>query len=80
MCTVLVTLVQWSGMASPGDVSIVPVFVLVLCIYHCTVCTVLVPFVHVCVCDFFPFMLDIKFVEGFRHSFSSSTVKSNFVY
>ena len=51
-------------MASPGDISIFPVFVLVLCMYHCTVCTVLVPFVHVCVCDFFPFMLKIKFVEG----------------
>ena len=67
-------------MASPGDVSIFPVFLLVLCMYHCTVCTVLVPFVHVYVCVFFPFMLNIKFVEGFSHSFPSSTVKSNFVY
>ena len=49
MCTVLVPLVQCSGMASPDDVSIFPVFVLVLCMYHRTVCTVLVPFVHVCV-------------------------------
>ena len=47
-------------MASPGDVSIFPVFVIVLCVYHCTVCTVLVPFVQVCVCHFFPFMLDIN--------------------
>ena len=61
--------VQYSGMASPGDVSIFPVFVLVL-----------YPLYHVCVCDFFPFMLDIKFVEGFSHSFPSSAVKSNFVY
>ena len=67
-------------MTSPGDASIFPVFVLVLCMYHCTVCTVLVPFVHVCVCDFSPFMLNIKFVEGFTHSFPLSTVKSNFVY
>ena len=52
----------------------------VLCMYHCTMYTVPVPFVHVCVCDFFPFMLNIKFVEGFSHSFLSSSVKSNFVY
>ena len=67
-------------MDSPEDVSIFPVFVLVLCMYPCTVCTVLVPFVYACVCGLFPFMLDIKFVEGFSHSFPSSTVKSNFVY
>ena len=71
---------QCSGMASAGDVSILPVFVLVLYVYHCTVCTVLVPLVHVCVCVFFPFMLDIKLVEGFSHSFPSSIVKSTFVY
>ena len=65
-----------SGMANPGDVSIFPVFVLVLCMYHCTVCTVLVPFVHVCVCV----ISNIKFVEGFSHSFPSSNAKSNFVY
>ena len=43
---VLVPLVQCSGMASTGNVSILPVFVLVLCEYHCTVCTVLVPLVQ----------------------------------
>ena len=67
-------------MASPGDVSIFPVFVLVLYMCHCTVCTVLVPFLRVCVFDFFPVMLNIKFVEGFSHSFPSLTVKSSFVY
>ena len=39
----LVPLVQCFGKASKGNVSILPVLVLVLCLYHCTVCTVLVP-------------------------------------
>ena len=69
-------------MASLGDVSTFHVFVLVLCMCHCTVCTVIVPFVHecVCVCDFLLFMLNIKFIERFSHSFPLSTVKTNFVY
>ena len=33
-------------MASTGNISILTVFVLVLCVYHCTVCTVLVPLVQ----------------------------------
>ena len=39
----------------------------ILCLHH----------LYTCVCDFFPFMLDISFAEGFSHSFPSSTVKSN---
>ena len=46
VCTVLVPLVQYSGMASKGNVPILKVFVLVLWLYHCTVCTVLVPLVQ----------------------------------
>ena len=45
VCTVLVPLVQWSGMASTGNVHLVR-FVLVLCMYYCTVCTARVPLVQ----------------------------------
>ena len=62
VCTVRVPVVQGFSMGSTGNVPIFPVFVLVLCVYHCTVRTVLVPLVHVCMCIFFPFILDIKFV------------------
>ena len=34
------------GIAITGNVSILPVFILVLWLYHCTVCTVLVPLVQ----------------------------------
>ena len=46
VCTVLVPLVQWFGMASTSNVPILPVFELVLWLNHCTVCTVLVPLVQ----------------------------------
>ena len=46
VCTLLVSLVQWFGMASSGNVPILPVFVLVLWLYHCTVCTLPVPLVQ----------------------------------
>ena len=41
----LVPLVQWSGMASTGNVHLTR-FVLVLFVYYCTVCTVRVPLVQ----------------------------------
>ena len=44
--TVLVPLVQCSGMANTANVPILPVFVLVPCEYHCTMCTVRVPLVQ----------------------------------
>ena len=46
VCTVLVPLVQWFGMATTGNVPILPVLVLVLWLYYCTVCTVFVPLVQ----------------------------------
>ena len=46
VCTVLVPLVQWSGMASTANIHLARFFVLVLCVYYCTVCTVRVPLVQ----------------------------------
>ena len=60
VCTVRVPPVQWFSRAARVMYRNFPCL-LVLCVYHCTVCIVLVPLVHVCVCVFFPFILDIKF-------------------
>ena len=43
VCTVLIPLEQYFGVASTGNAPILPVLVLELCLCHCTVYTVIVP-------------------------------------